>query len=84
MITLKRERLDEFLEFKRWCNADLARAMEYSEARISQILNGGRSVSVTFMERLCNLTGDTLADLFEHKSNVEGLLPPKPRLNQPD
>lgn len=74
MITLKRDRLNEFLKFRKWNQADLARALNYTEGRICQILRGDRSVSGTFMERLCNLTGDGLDQLFEHKktSDTEG------------
>ena len=56
MLTINITRLDEFLAFKRWNDTDLAKAMGYHKARISQVRNGKTPPSAAFIERLAKVT----------------------------
>lgn len=64
MIKINKERIDEFLKFRRWNRTDLAKALNFSESYITLLLNEDREPSREFMERLVMLTGLSLDALF--------------------
>jgi transcriptional regulator with XRE-family HTH domain len=73
MIKLNQSRLVEFMEFRRWNKSDLAKALNFSESAITLFLNEDRPPSRKFMDKLVQITGLTLGDLFfcqEHYKNV--------------
>jgi transcriptional regulator with XRE-family HTH domain len=76
MIKLNKERLIEFMEFRRWNRSELAKAMDLSESAITLVLNEDRQPSRNFMEKLISITGLTLSDLFfcaDPYQNVRGI-----------
>ena len=64
MIKPNIDRINEFLEFRRWRKTDLATAMRLSESYITRIFNGEREPSRFFMDRLSCITGLSLGELF--------------------
>ena len=64
MIKPNITRIEEFLNFRRWTQADLAEAMKFSAAYITRILNGERKPTNAFMDRMVIVTGLSLGELF--------------------
>jgi transcriptional regulator with XRE-family HTH domain len=64
MIKLNIPRLQEYLKFRRWTWADLARKINYSEGYFSQIKNNGINCGAEFIEALIEETKLNFEDLF--------------------
>lgn len=73
MIKIKKERLEEFLKFRRWNRSDLAEALGFSDSYITLLLNEDREPSREFMERLLSVTRLELGDLFFSSSSYQNV-----------
>ncbi len=76
MIKINKQRLNEFMKFRRWNRTGLAQALGFSEAYITLLLNEDREPSREFMDRLSTISGLSLGELFfcfNHPQNVAKL-----------
>lgn len=64
VIKIKKERLEEFMNFRRWSKTNLAQALGYSESYITLLMKEDREPSAEFMDRLVTITGLSFDELF--------------------
>ncbi|MCA9406279.1 MAG: helix-turn-helix transcriptional regulator [Candidatus Omnitrophica bacterium] len=58
------KRVNEFLKFRNWRQADLARAIKVSPAQISLLMSGDRGLTVRMIDKLCEVTSLPANELF--------------------